>query len=73
MMGLAVALLVFVAISAYDFATLILDPDGNVLARAEDDDGSMARSTIDLNRRYLDAWLGDMKGRFPKELRTDVR
>jgi predicted amidohydrolase len=64
---------VFVATSGYDFATLILDPDGNVLARAEDDDGSVAFSTIDLYRRYLGAWLGDMKGRFPKELRTDVR
>jgi predicted amidohydrolase len=64
---------VFVATSGYDFATLILDPDGKVLARAEDDDGSVAYSALDLNRRYLDVWLGDMKGRFPKELRTDVR
>jgi hypothetical protein len=62
-----------VATSGYDFATLILDPDGKVLARAEDDDGSVAYSALDLNRRYLDVWLGDMKGRFPKELRTDVR
>jgi predicted amidohydrolase len=64
---------VFVATSGYDFATLILDPDGKVLARAEDDEGSVAFATLDLNRRYLDPWLGDMKGRFPKELRTDVR
>jgi predicted amidohydrolase len=64
---------VFVATSGYDFPTLVLDPDGESLARAEDDGGSVARATVDLNRRYLDPWLGDMKGRFPKELRTDVR
>jgi predicted amidohydrolase len=64
---------VFVATSGYDFPTLVVDPDGGVLARAEDDDGSVALATIDLNRRYLDVWLGDMKGRFPKELRTEVR
>jgi predicted amidohydrolase len=63
---------VFVATSGYDFPTLILDPDGEPLARAEDDSGSLATATIDLNRRYLDPWLGDMKGRFPKELRPDV-
>ena len=64
---------VFVATSGYDFPTLVVDPDGQSLARAEDDAGSVARVTIDLNRRYLDPWLGDMKGRFPKELRTDVQ
>jgi predicted amidohydrolase len=64
---------VFVVTSGYDFPTLVVDPDGESLARAEDDGGSVARATVDLNRRYLDPWLGDMKGRFPKELRTDVR
>lgn len=65
--------LVFVATSGYDFDTLVVDPDGGILARAADDGGSLALSTVDLNRRYLDPWLGDMRGRFPKELRTDVR
>jgi predicted amidohydrolase len=64
---------VFVATSGYDFPTLVVDPDGGILARAEDDDGSVALTTVDLNRRYLDPWLGDMRGRLPKELRTDVR
>jgi predicted amidohydrolase len=64
---------VFVATSGYDFPTLVLDPDGVPLARAEGDEGSLATATIDLGRRYLDPWLGDMKGRFPKELRTDLR
>jgi predicted amidohydrolase len=63
---------VFVATSGYDFPTLVLDPDGEEMARAENDEGSLAVATVDLNRRYLDDWLGDMKGRFPKELRTDV-
>ena len=30
-------------------------------------------ATIDLNRRYVDTWLGDMRGRFMKELRLDLR
>lgn len=64
---------VFVATSGYDFDSLVIDPDGGILARAADDGGSVALSAIDLDRRYLDPWLGDMRGRFPKELRTDVR
>jgi predicted amidohydrolase len=63
---------VFVVTSGYDFPTLVLDPDGEEMARAEDDEGSLAVATVDLNRRYLDDWLGDMKGRFPKELRPEV-
>jgi len=64
---------VFVATSGYDFPSLVIDPDGGILARAEDDEGSVATSRVDLNRRYLDPWLGDMKGRLPKELRPDAR
>jgi hypothetical protein len=28
---------------------------------------------VDLNKRYLDQWLGDMHGRRMKELRLDVK
>jgi hypothetical protein len=32
----------------------------------------VATATIDLNARYVDPWLGDMRARLRKELRTDV-
>jgi hypothetical protein len=40
---------------------------------AAPEQGSVAFATIDLARRYTDAWLGDMRGRFMKELRLDVK
>jgi predicted amidohydrolase len=62
---------VFLASSGYDFPSLIIDPAGETLARTEDD-GTIASATIDLNRRYVDPWLGDMRGRFLRELRGDL-
>ncbi len=61
----------FLAASGYDYATEILDPNGETLARAPER-GAAAVATIDLNRRYPDPWLGDMRGRLMKELRLDV-
>lgn len=63
---------VFIATSGYNYATHILDPDGEILAAAQEQN-SAAVATIDLTRRYADKWLGDMRGRFMKELRLDVR
>ena len=63
---------VFLASSGYNFPTQILDPDGKLLAQASDPKGSIALTTIDLSRRYADEWLGNMRGRFMKELRLDV-
>ncbi len=62
---------VFVASSGYNYPTYVMDPDGEMLAVARDQ-GIAATATIDLNRRYVDPWLGDMRGRFMKELRLDV-
>jgi predicted amidohydrolase len=62
---------VFIATSGYDYPTHIIDPDGKVIAEAKTP-GSAALATIDLNRRYLDPWLGDMKQRLRKEVRLDV-
>ena len=62
---------VFIAASGYDFPTQVLDPDGNVVASARSA-GTAAVGVLDLNRRYLDPWLGDMKQRIRKELRVDV-
>jgi predicted amidohydrolase len=63
---------VFIATSGYDYPTHIFDPDGEVLAAAPER-GTAAVTTIDLNRRYASQWLGDMRGRFHKELRLDVK
>ncbi len=62
---------VFLAASGYDHPTYIMDPEGKSLARAPER-GSIAVATVDLNRRYLDPWLGDMRARFMKELRLDA-
>jgi predicted amidohydrolase len=63
---------VFLISSGYDYPTSILDPNGELLAIAREP-GAAAAVTIDLNRRYLDPWLGDMRQRFMKELRFDVQ
>lgn len=61
---------IFLAASGYDHPTYILDPEGNTLASAERGRAAIAR--LDLNRRYVDKWLGWMRGRFMKELRLDL-
>jgi len=63
---------VFLVASGYDHPTYIMDPDGERLSVAAQR-GTAAVATIDLNRRYLDPWLGDMHGRRLKELRLDVQ
>jgi predicted amidohydrolase len=62
---------VFLAASGYDYPTYIMDPNGEKLAEAKKS-GEVARATIDLNRRYVDSWLGDMRERFMKEVRLDL-
>jgi predicted amidohydrolase len=62
---------VFLAASGYDHPTYIMDPDGQRLSEAKSR-GSVALSTIDLQKRYLEPWLGDMRTRRLKELRLDV-
>jgi predicted amidohydrolase len=62
---------VFLASSTYGDASLILDPNGETQAVATQD-ATVAVARIDLNRRYDDPWLGNMRERFMKELRLDV-
>lgn len=62
---------VFLATSGYGFPTYIIDPNGEVLSQAPQR-GAAAVATLDLNRRYVDPWLGNMRGRFMKELRLDL-
>lgn len=62
---------VFLVSSGYDFPTQVMAPDGEILSMSREQ-GTVVRATIDLNRRYADPWLGDMRARLRKELRLDV-
>ena len=62
---------IFLAASCYGFPSTIWDPMGETIARA-DAEATLAISTIDLAKRYDEEWLGNMKARYYRELRTDV-
>jgi len=62
---------IYLVTSGYDFATRVYTPDGNIVAEAAKN-GEVVRATVDLNRRWVDPWLGNMRGRFHRELRLDV-
>lgn len=62
---------VYLATSGYDFPSLLFDPLGRTIARTEQD-ATVATATINLNQRLPDPWLGDMRGRFHRELRLDL-
>jgi predicted amidohydrolase len=61
----------FVVSSGYDFPTMIIDPDGNVLSKTHED-GTLAQATVDLSKRFTDPWLGEMHSRRMRELRLDI-
>jgi predicted amidohydrolase len=63
---------VFLVTSGYDHPTYIMDPDGKRIASAPQQ-GAVAVATVDLNKRYWDAQLGDMRARRVKEERVDVK
>lgn len=63
---------VFVVASGYDYPTYVMDPDGEILSSTRKD-GAAVIVTVDLNKRYLDPQLGDMRERRMKELRLDVK
>lgn len=58
--------------SGYDFPTMIIDPSGEILARAPEK-GSVALANIDLAKRWIDPWLGELKGRFQRETRRSLQ
>jgi predicted amidohydrolase len=62
---------VFLATSGYDVPSLIIDPKGETLATSEVN-GTVAFATLNLNHRYTWEWLGEMRGRFMREVRLDV-
>jgi predicted amidohydrolase len=63
---------VYLVSSGYGFPTQIIGPDGEILSAAGEQ-GQAAVANIDLAKRPYDKWLGELRGRFLKELRLDVR
>jgi len=65
---------VFIVSCGYDAPSWVVDSEGKVLAEASGEgERAIAVTEIDLNRRCLDPWLGDMRARFVKEHRDDLR
>jgi predicted amidohydrolase len=62
---------IFLVTSGYDHPTYIMDPYGERISEAQQR-GTAAVATIDLNRRYTEPHLGDMKQRRMREARIDV-
>jgi predicted amidohydrolase len=61
----------YVVSSGFDVESAIIDPTGEVLF-ATKDSGVSKVMAINLADRFTDAWLGDMRARFHKEMRTDI-
>jgi predicted amidohydrolase len=61
----------YVISSGYDVESSIIDPTGEVLF-ATMDSGVNKVIPINLAQRFTDPWLGDMRARFHKELRSDI-
>ena len=62
---------VYVVSSGYDIGSTIYDTWGNLLAEAKERPGA-AYADIDLNEPHPEPWLGNMRHRFFRELRTDI-
>jgi predicted amidohydrolase len=60
----------FLISAGYDVETAVINPVGEVL-HATKQSGVVKTVTVDLNERFLDAWLGHMGARFIKEMRWD--
>jgi predicted amidohydrolase len=61
----------YVVSSGGDVESAIIDPTGAVLF-ATLESGVSKTMDIDLSRRFVDPWLGDMRPRFHKEVRRDL-
>jgi predicted amidohydrolase len=61
----------YIVSSGFDVESAIIDPTGKVLF-ATLESGVNKTIAVNLEDRFLDPWIGDMRTRFRKELRTDV-
>ena len=62
---------VYLVTAGYDCETAVYNPLGEALHSTRDS-GVLKTVAIDLSQRFIEPWLGDMRGRFHKELRLDV-
>jgi predicted amidohydrolase len=62
---------VYLVTSSYDMPTGVINPLGEWVARATPEK-PYATVEVDLNQRFVQPWLGDMKARFQKERRADI-
>jgi predicted amidohydrolase len=62
---------VFLVSAGYDVETAVINPNGEPL-HATKESGVIKTLAVNLNERFLDPWLGDMRARFHKEIRWDV-
>ncbi len=62
---------VYLVSSSYSMRSFVVDPLGEVLSEAKDDD-PIAVAEIDLDAQYFQDWLGNMKHRAWKERRPDI-
>jgi predicted amidohydrolase len=58
----------FVVSSGYDVESSIIDPEGEVLFETKDS-GVNKVIAVNLQKRYTESWVGDMRPRFHKEMR----
>jgi predicted amidohydrolase len=61
----------YIVSSGFDVESAIIDPTGFVLFETRDS-GVNKTISVNLEDRFLDSWLGDMRARFHKEMRTDI-
>jgi hypothetical protein len=61
----------YIVSSGFDVESSIIDPKGEVLF-ATMDSGVTKTISVNLADRSMDSWLGDMRARFHKEIRTDI-
>jgi len=62
---------VFLVSSGYDVESAIIDPAGKII-RSTRESGRIETADVNLEDRFIDPWLGDMRSRFHIEQRWDV-
>lgn len=62
---------VYVVSAGYDVESAVINPVGEPL-HASKESGTVKVIEVDLNQRFVEKWLGDMRARYHKELRWDV-
>jgi predicted amidohydrolase len=62
---------VFLVSSTYDMRSFVVDPTGAVIAEATRE-LPVAIAEIELDKQFLQPWLGDMKHRTWRERRADI-